>query len=79
MEILDIHQMVSNAMKKFTHAEILNVRQLNDECCVAELFHGPTWAFKDYSLMLVGELIEYYMRREQNKHLWLIGLFFGAG
>lgn len=71
--------MVSNAMSKFTHPDMINMHKLNEQSCVAELFHGPTWAFKDYSLMLVGALMEYYMRRDKNKHLWLIGVLFVAG
>ena len=45
-----------------------------------ELFHGPTFAFKDVALQFVGNLFEYFLtRRNQNKgsegrdHLTVIG------
>ena len=45
-----------------------------------ELFHGPTFAFKDVALQLLGNLFEFFLvRRNQNKrgedreHLMVIG------
>ena len=47
---------------------------------LVELFHGPTFAFKDVALQLLGNLFEFFLvRRNQNKrgedreHLMVIG------
>ncbi len=34
---------------------------------VLELFHGPTFAFKDVALQLLGNLFEYFLRRKNEK------------
>ena len=39
------------------------LRQLADNTFVLELFHGPTLAFKDFGLQLVGNLFEDQIRR----------------
>jgi len=39
------------------------LRQLADNLFVLELFHGPTLAFKDFGLQLVGNLFEDQIRR----------------
>ncbi len=39
------------------------LRQLADDLFVLELFHGPTLAFKDFGLQLVGNLFEDQIRR----------------
>ncbi|NOY00747.1 MAG: threonine synthase [Verrucomicrobia bacterium] len=42
------------------------LRQLTDDLFVLELFHGPTLAFKDFGLQLVGNLFEDQIRRSGN-------------
>ncbi|MDO6749043.1 threonine synthase, partial [Gilvimarinus sp. 1_MG-2023] len=34
---------------------------------VLELFHGPTLAFKDFALQLLGRLLDYVLERRQEK------------
>lgn len=43
----------------FTHPEIAPLRKLDEKTYVLELFHGPTLAFKDFALQLLGNLYEY--------------------
>jgi len=42
------------------------LQQLADDLFVLELFHGPTLAFKDFGLQLVGNLFEDQIRRTGN-------------
>jgi len=47
----------------FDHPNTAPLRQLDDDLFVLELFHGPTLAFKDFGLQLVGNLFEDQIRR----------------
>lgn len=44
------------------------MNKLTDTIYVLELFHGPTFAFKDVALQLLGNLFEFFLkRRNQGK------------
>lgn len=52
----DLSRLVTSAYSRFDHPEIAPLKRLNDKVAVLELFHGPTLAFKDFALQLLGEL-----------------------
>ncbi len=52
----ELARIVKRSYVKFDHADIAPIRKLNDSCYVLELFHGPTLAFKDFALQLLGNL-----------------------
>ena len=55
----EIQQCVHNAYDaKFDTEEITPVRQLKD-CGLVELFHGPTYAFKDVALSFLPQIMKY--------------------
>lgn len=54
---------VRDAYSRFTDPAIAPLRQLDDRTWVLELFHGPTLAFKDFALQLLGNLYEVQIRR----------------
>ena len=56
-------RMVAEAYRGFTHRAVAPLKQLGPELWLMELFHGPTLAFKDYALQLVGPLLETALRR----------------
>lgn len=55
---------VDNALSRFHHKAIAPLRQLNENTWLLELYHGPTFAFKDYALQIVGELIDHQLKLE---------------
>lgn len=54
---------VERAYAAFTHPEIAPLKELEPDLHVLELFHGPTLAFKDFALQLLGNLYEAQIER----------------
>jgi len=59
-----LEKLVHRSYGTFTHPEIAPLRNIDDRLYVLELFHGPTLAFKDFALQLLGNL--YGWQCEQN-------------
>ncbi len=55
--------MVAEAYATFDHPEVCPVRPLDDGLWLLELFWGPTIAFKDVALQLVGRLFDHELTR----------------
>ncbi len=54
--------MAGDAYATFTHPDVCPVRELDDGLWLLELFWGPTIAFKDVALQLVGRLFDHELR-----------------
>ncbi|HQU08805.1 MAG: threonine synthase [Verrucomicrobia bacterium 21-51-4] len=52
-----------HAYERFPHPNPAPLKQLSPELFVLELFHGPTFAFKDFPLQLLGNLYEEQIER----------------
>jgi threonine synthase len=48
----------------FSHSAIAPLIQVGPSAWVLELFHGPTLAFKDYALQLLGRLFDYVLEKK---------------
>lgn len=55
--------MVAESYATFDSADVVPLVDLGDGIWLAELFHGPTLAFKDIALQLVGRLFDHELRR----------------
>ena len=53
--------MCHDAYATFRHRAVVPLVQLDDRQWIAELFHGPTLAFKDVALQLVGRLFDHVL------------------
>jgi threonine synthase len=51
------------AYGRFAHAAVTPLKQLDERQWLLELFHGPTLAFKDVALQLLGLLFEEFLGR----------------
>jgi threonine synthase len=60
-------EMVAAAYSAFAAPEICPLIQLDDNHHLLELFHGPTLAFKDVALQLVGRLFDHELRRRDER------------
>lgn len=56
----------------FGHAAVAPLVQMDQQHWLLELFHGPTLAFKDVALQLLGQLFELFLER-RDKRLTIVG------
>ena len=54
-----LRAIIARSYTKFAHHDIAPIVRLDDRTSVLELFHGPTLAFKDFALQLLGNLYEH--------------------
>ena len=60
-------EMVAAAYATFDHPDVVPLVELDDGHHLLELFHGPTLAFKDIALQLVGRLFDHELRRRAER------------
>ncbi|OSX58394.1 hypothetical protein POSPLADRAFT_1067600 [Postia placenta MAD-698-R-SB12] len=59
----ELRALVEKSYCTFRHPDVTPVKKLDDKTYVLELFHGPTFAFKDVALQLLGNLFEFFLVR----------------
>ncbi len=59
----DLAAMVEDAYRGFDHPAVAPLRQLDTDFWLLELFHGPTLAFKDFALQVLGRLFDHVLAR----------------
>ena len=57
-------EIAKEAYGGFSHKAVAPLRQMAADFWLMELFHGPTLAFKDYALQLVGRLFDEVLTRK---------------
>ncbi len=63
LEREELATMARDAYATFEHPDVVPLVSLGDDLWVQELFHGPTLAFKDVALQLVGRLFDHELAR----------------
>ena len=58
-----LRELTTQAYGRFAHAAVTPLKQLDEQHWLLELFHGPTLAFKDVALQLLGLLFEEFLGR----------------
>ena len=59
--------LVAEAYRGFGHAAVAPLKQLDANLWLLELFHGPTLAFKDYALQLLGPLFDRVLAKRRER------------
>lgn len=59
----DLKGMLDGAYKNFRHAAVTPLAQIGDNLFVLELVHGPTLAFKDVAMQLLGKMMDEELKR----------------
>lgn len=63
----DLEEIIQDCYRDFRHEAVAPLVQLAENEWVLELFHGPTLAFKDFALQLLGRLLDYILERQHRK------------
>jgi len=62
----DLSKIIDKSYSVFRKDNVVEIIQLGDRS-ILELFHGPTLAFKDVAMQLLGNFYEYYLNNENQK------------
>jgi hypothetical protein len=60
---LPLDKLCQEAYASFSHPAVVPLVQLDHRTFALELFHGPTLAFKDMALQLLGPLFDHVLTR----------------
>ncbi|WP_299256252.1 threonine synthase [uncultured Kushneria sp.] len=58
---------INDSYATFKHDAVVPLKQLSHNHWLMELFHGPTLAFKDVALQLLGRLLDYFLKKRDEK------------
>lgn len=68
----DLERMIEDAYRSFSHPAVAPLKQIGANDWLLELFHGPTLAFKDFALQLVGRLFDHVLK-QRNSRVTIVG------
>ncbi|EAQ95954.2 threonine synthase [Congregibacter litoralis] len=63
----ELREIIDDTYAVFRHSAVAPLVQLDHNQWVLELFHGPTLAFKDFALQLLGRLLDAILKRRGEK------------
>ncbi|RCI15797.1 hypothetical protein L249_2563 [Ophiocordyceps polyrhachis-furcata BCC 54312] len=76
----DLKDILKRSYSKFRADHVTPLKHLSNDLWLLELFHGPSYSFKDCALQFLGNLFEYFLvRKNQGKqgrdrhHLTVVG------
>lgn len=72
LSVEELRDLCTRAYGRFSHAAVSPLVQLDQQQWILELFHGPTLAFKDVALQLLGRLFEHFLAKSDD-HLTIVG------
>lgn len=64
--------MIEDTYGTFKHDAVTPLKQLDKNHYLLELFHGPTLAFKDVALQMLGRLLDHFLGK-RNEHAVIMG------
>lgn len=68
----DLFRLIDETYAEFRHPAVAPLVQLAPNDWVLELFHGPTLAFKDFALQLLGRLFDFVLKK-RNQRVVIMG------
>lgn len=68
----DLRRIIEESYAEFDDPAVAPLTQLGEKEWVLELFHGPTLAFKDFALQVLGRLLDYVLT-ENDQRVVILG------
>ncbi len=68
----ELAEITAAAYRDFDHAAIAPMKQFDTDLWVMELFHGPTLAFKDMAMQVLGRLFDHFLAK-RSKRITIVG------
>ena len=62
----ELRSLVGKSYSSFREKEVVKISSIG-ELKLLELFHGPTLAFKDIAMQIIGNLYEYFLKKNDKK------------
>ena len=59
----ELHRICRDAYARFHHPAVAPLVEIDRNLWLLELFHGPTLAFKDFALQVLGRLFDHVLRK----------------
>jgi threonine synthase len=69
---MTFRRLIAEAYASFEVPEVAPVKMLDDNLHLLELFHGPTLAFKDVALQLLGRMLDHSLEK-RGEHATIVG------
>ena len=63
----ELKRIIEDSYKEFDHPAVAPLVQLGKQEYLLELFHGPTLAFKDFALQVLGRMLDYVLKKNDQR------------
>ncbi len=67
IEPKQLRQIIEQSYAEFDHPRVAPLTRLRDNQWILELYHGPTLAFKDFALQVLGRMLEHVLIRNDQR------------
>ncbi|KAJ6660493.1 hypothetical protein lerEdw1_017490 [Lerista edwardsae] len=68
---VELNDLIDRAYSRFKHKDVVHLSRLKNDLNVLELWHGVTYAFKDLSLCVTGQFLQYFLKKKK-KHITIL-------
>lgn len=68
----EFRTLITNAYADFEHIARAPLKEVGNGQWMAELFHGPTLAFKDFAMQLIGQMFQHVLTR-RGERITIVG------
>lgn len=63
----ELRRIIEESYSEFDHDEVAPLTNLGENGYLLELYHGPTLAFKDFALQVLGRLLDYVLNKNDQR------------